>query len=281
MERMSISEFSRRSRLSPKALRLYDERGLLPPALVDASTGYRYYGTDQIERARLIAALRQLGIPLAEIKAVLDLQPESAADRIAAYWSGAEAEHATRRELADFVVKRLNGKRSVMYEVETREIPSRSLLCLKRNVEGWDGAWALGKEFIAILKELALPHMEGRAGAFFCIYWGEVSDDSDGPLEWCRPVPEEEAKVLAAQFPELTLRSEPAHGEAFVNIGPGGQTNAVQWQLVVESFHTWAEERGVGPNDLGVRITYLARPPRTENSAPDCDFAVPFSDRSG
>jgi hypothetical protein len=95
--------------------------------------------------------------------------------------------------------------------------------------------------------------MEGRAGATFCIYWGEVSDDSDGPLEWCRPVPDERAEVLATQFPELSLRTEPAHREAFVNIGPGGQTSTVQWQLVSESLHTWGKERGVEPYDLGVR----------------------------
>lgn len=280
MEPMSISEFARRSRLSPKALRLYDEMGLLPPARVDASTGYRYYGTDQIESARLIAALRQLGIPFAEIKVVLDLEPEMAAERVADYWSAVETEHAARRDLADFVVKRLHGKRSVMYEVETRQIPSRSLLCLKRNVYVEAGAWAFGKEFVGLLKERTLPHMEGIDGAVFCIYWSEVSDDSDGPLEWCRPVPDEEAEALATQFPELTLRTEPAHLEAFVNIGPGGQTSAVQWQLVSESLHAWGEERGVEPNDMGVRITYLAPPPRTEDSTPDCDFAVPFADRT-
>jgi len=108
------------------------------------------------------------------------------------------------------------------------------------------------------------------------MYWGEVSDDSDGPLEWCRPVPAAEAKALAAQFPELSLRTEPAHTEAFVDLGPGGQTSAVQWQLVWESLHAWGEERGAEPNELGVRITYYAPPPRTEGSAPDCDFAVPF-----
>jgi hypothetical protein len=46
-----------------------------------------------------------------------------------------------------------------------REIPSRSLLCLKRNVDGSAGAWALGKEFVGLLKECTLPSMEGRASA--------------------------------------------------------------------------------------------------------------------
>jgi DNA-binding transcriptional MerR regulator len=47
---VSIGEFARLSRLSPKALRLYDELGLLVPAEVDAETGYRWYADTQLER---------------------------------------------------------------------------------------------------------------------------------------------------------------------------------------------------------------------------------------
>jgi DNA-binding transcriptional MerR regulator len=281
VESMSISEFARRSRLSPRALRLYDELGLLAPARVDAATGYRFYAADQVETARLIAALRQLGVPLAEIKVVLGLEPALAADRVTGYWSAVETEHAARRELADAVVRQLHGKRSVMFEVATREIPSRSLLCLKRHVAGEAGAWALGKEFVRLLQERAAPRLEGQDGAAFCIYWGEVSDDSDGPLEWCRPVPAADAAELAGQFPELTLRTEPAHREAFVDLGPGGQTNAAQWQLVWQSLSAWGEEHGVQPTDLGARVTYRAPQPRTADSVPDTDFAVPFADRTG
>ena len=167
-----------------------------------------------------------------------------------------------------------------MYEVATREIPRRSLLCLKRDVQGEAGAWALGKEFVALLKGSALPRLEGQAGAVFCIHWGEVSDDSDGPLEWCRPVPEAEAEQLAGRFPQLTLRTEPAHREAFVHLGPGGQASAAQWQLISQALLEWGEEREVRPADLGARISYFAPPPRTADSVPDCDFAVPFADRA-
>jgi protein phosphatase len=58
---MSIGEFARQSRLSQKALRLYDEPGLLPPARVDPGSGYSFYETDQLEQARLVATLRQIG----------------------------------------------------------------------------------------------------------------------------------------------------------------------------------------------------------------------------
>ncbi|HTG47156.1 MAG TPA: helix-turn-helix domain-containing protein [Actinomycetota bacterium] len=270
---MSIGEFARRSRLSPKALRLYDGLGLLPPARVDEDTGYRFYEPGQLEQARLIAALRQLQVPLAEIKAILPLEPAQAAERVRGFWAATEDEHSARRTLAAQLIDELSGKRSVMYEVGTREIPERSLLCLKRNVPGRDQAWAFGKEFIALLRHYELPQVPGRAGAFFCIYWGEVSEDSDGPMEWCRPVPPDEAEALAARCPELTLRTEPAHQEAFVKIGDG-QIDGAEWQLVERSLHAWSDQRpDVRPADLGVRITYL---PSDVGKDTYQDFAVPF-----
>jgi hypothetical protein len=56
---LTIGEFARLSRLSPKALRLYDELGLLRPCRVDEWSGYRYYAPSQLERARLVGWLRQ------------------------------------------------------------------------------------------------------------------------------------------------------------------------------------------------------------------------------
>ncbi len=270
MEQVSIGEFARRSRLSPKALRLYDEMGLLVPARVDASTGYRFYGIDQLEPARLVADLRQLDVPLAEITDILALSPEMAAQRIADYWATAESEHSARRELARIIVDRLNGRRSVMYDVQTREIPSRSILTRKRNVAGESGAWAFGKECIGLLKDRPPARVDGPAGANFCIFWGDVNNDSDGPLEWCRPVPDKEAAMLAADFPEFSLRTEPAHKEAFIDFG---ETSPVQ-QLVSESLIAWANEHGVTAIDLGARITYYF--PTTEESVTSADFAIPF-----
>jgi DNA-binding transcriptional MerR regulator len=289
VEEVSIGEFARRSRLSVKALRLYDELGVLVPARVDEASGYRYYSDAQLEHARLVAMLRQLGLALAAIKNLLACDPVDAAESVATHWREAEAVHDARRDLADYLVNRLGGKKSVMYEVATREIPERSVLCLKRNVDE-QGAWALGKEFIAILRERPLPKMNGREGAMFSIYWGEVSADSDGPVEWCKPVPQSDAKALAPHYPELSLRTEPAHREAYVALsndalpaGPGGNP-PVHWQLASEALRAWAVGQGLDPEslalkpeDLGVRITYFATEPVTATSAPYCDFAVPFA----
>ena len=282
MKEISIGEFARRSRLSLKALRLYDERGVLVPARVDQASGYRYYDTAQLDDARLVVMLRQLQVPLAAVKELLACDPADAAARIAEHWRDAEAAHDARRDLADYLVSRLRGKRSVMYEVGMREMPKRSLLCLKRNVDD-QGQWAFGKEFIAILRERPLPKIEGREGAAFCIQWGWVNADSDGPVEWCKPVPQSEARALAEHYPELTLRTEPAHREAFVAL-PAGY-GAVQWNLACESLDAWAQEQehehegerlALTPEDLGLRTTYLATGPVTD-PVPDIDLALPFA----
>jgi DNA-binding transcriptional MerR regulator len=276
---MSIGEFARVSRLSPKALRLYDELGLLEPAHVADDSGYRYYSPSQLDRAWLIASLRQLQIPLAEIKSIVELEPDAAATRITQYWNAIEDQHTARRDLARYLIDRMQGKRPAMSEVNTRDIPARSVLSVKRSVEGVDGTWTFGKEFIGILRNHNLPKIDGRAGAFYCIWWGEVNDDSDGPLEWCRPVPTDQGEQLALQVPELVLRTEPAHREAFIHLGRWPHGEPAEWPLITQSLLDWSQEHKVQPSDLGARMTYLADAtvPDRETQGPDCDFALPIN----
>lgn len=110
-ERLTIGAFSRITHLSIKALRLYDESGLLPPIHIDPNTGYRYYSADQVERARLVAWLRRLGMPLARIQAVCaaaETDRSAAATAIGEYWQEVEADTKARRELADFLIAELS-----------------------------------------------------------------------------------------------------------------------------------------------------------------------------
>jgi DNA-binding transcriptional MerR regulator len=277
VDEMGIGEFASRSRLSARALRIYDELGLLRPARVDEDSGYRFYEPEQLKQARLIATLRQLHVPLAAIKAILPLEPTKAAERVRQFWAASESKHSSLRALAAYLIDELSGKRSVVYDVKTREIPERSLLCVKRNVTGEKEAWAFGKEFIALLRHYQLPQIEGRAGAFFQIFWGEVSEDSDGPIEWCRPVPPDQAEALAARCPELTLRTEPAHGEAFVPIGEG-QLDGADWQVGSRSLEAWSDQQqrnvDIRLASLGLRITYL---PSEAGKDTYQDFAIPFT----
>lgn len=111
---LTIGTFAKASRLSPKALRLYDELGLLTPDQVDPNTGYRLYAPEQLERARLLAWLRRLGMPLARIREMSDLAPAEAVIEVRAFLAWLEADTAARRDLATFLINHLSGEEPVM-----------------------------------------------------------------------------------------------------------------------------------------------------------------------
>ena len=124
---LTIGAFARTSRLSIKALRLYDESGLLPPVRTDPDTGYRYYDPAQLERARLVAWLRRLDMPLARIRLVCDLCESdrgAAVAEIREFWLRVEADAAARRELVDFLIGQLSlepGKDAAMPRAATTQ----------------------------------------------------------------------------------------------------------------------------------------------------------------
>lgn len=76
---MRIGDFARLGNVSVRALRFYDEIGLLRPLHIDPNSGFRHYGTGQIARLQQIAALQDLGFSLACIREMLrrDLPPAS------------------------------------------------------------------------------------------------------------------------------------------------------------------------------------------------------------
>ncbi len=98
MKELGAGEFSAVTGLSVKALRLYDERGLLVPARVDRATGYRRYAEDQIVTAGRIALLRRAGIGLADIARFL-AAPN--ADTIERWVADLAAETGARRRALD------------------------------------------------------------------------------------------------------------------------------------------------------------------------------------
>ena len=84
-----------------------------------------------------------------------------------------------------------------------------------------------------------------------------------------------------SRYPELSLRTEPAHLEAFVALPDEGD-EAVHWQLAMESLWAQAQEQEhkdqpvtLEPEDLGMRVTYL--PSALTTDEPYRDLALPFA----
>jgi DNA-binding transcriptional MerR regulator len=91
LELLSIGRFARLTGLSIGALRHYDEVDLLTPAKVSQETGYRFYRRDQADSARLIARLRDLDMPLPEIRSLLRADQAERGRRLAAHRARMEA----------------------------------------------------------------------------------------------------------------------------------------------------------------------------------------------
>ena len=70
--RLKIGEFSRLGRVTVRALRHYEEIGLLVPEIIDRWTGYRYYSVGQLQKIQSIMTLKSLGYSLEEIKDLWD-----------------------------------------------------------------------------------------------------------------------------------------------------------------------------------------------------------------
>ncbi|MEU2059702.1 MerR family transcriptional regulator [Streptomyces sp. NPDC013455] len=275
---LTIGAFAARSRLSAKALRLYDRLGLLEPARVDVSSGYRYYRAGQVERARLVALLRQLDMPLARIAEVVTAEGPEAAGRLAAYWADVEARVAGQRALAEYLRGRLSGGSCAMYEkftIETVEVPARVVITESRRtladeLPTWIGA-SLGR------LEAAAGKCGGVTGAPFVVYHSEVSMESDGPAESCVPVADAEAaRAWAREHGRVwgtRVREEPATRLAYTRITKA-QVAHPQILAAFEAVEQWLAREGLEPAGP-CREIYFADWAAAGAGDPVCDVAFP------
>jgi DNA-binding transcriptional MerR regulator len=108
-DRLTIGRLARLSGLTSRALRHYDKLGVLRPAAVGDANGYRLYDRGQVEVARQIRVLRELEVPLDEVRRIIaDPDSEDAQRRIAAHRARLEARLAELRT-AHYFLGRLAG----------------------------------------------------------------------------------------------------------------------------------------------------------------------------
>ncbi|HEY3510697.1 MAG TPA: MerR family transcriptional regulator [Kribbella sp.] len=120
---VTVGEFSRLTHLSVKTLHHYHEIGLLAPVSVDASSGYRRYGTDQVGTALLIRRLRDLRMPLPDVRAVVEAGDGTAREQtLRAHLGRMEQELAHTREVVTSLRELLTPGRPVL-EVQYRFVP--------------------------------------------------------------------------------------------------------------------------------------------------------------
>lgn len=161
---MSIGDFSRATRLTAKALRFYHREGLLEPAVVDASNGYRFYSPEQIADAQAIRAFRSMHLPVDDVRPIL--ATSEPADR-----SALIARHLARMETqldeTRSIVASLRGLLRLpdaAIEIEQRTVAPTPALVIRETIDLADlGDWfsqtvdALGRVAEASALQIAGP----------------------------------------------------------------------------------------------------------------------------
>lgn len=155
------SEAARRLGVSAKALRLYEQRGLLAPVRTEA--GWRAYGPAQMARAAAIAALRGLGLSLGQVARALDGDSQALQPALAAHQSALESQI---RQLAGTVQK----VRSMRAALGTSQAPSAGelvqLLRTDTNASvSFDLPWPWGGERFELHDIRPLTYIIGPLGS--------------------------------------------------------------------------------------------------------------------
>ncbi|MET1004147.1 MAG: MerR family transcriptional regulator [Propionibacteriaceae bacterium] len=264
---MNIGTFARRSRLSPKALRLYARRGVLTPAQVDPHSGYRRYTESQLATARLVAMLRRLEMPLTDVRELVNAPVESQTELLERYWSRAEARFAVQREQVDHLRARMTGVDPVGFPIAVRHVAAQRVLTVLRHttvagLSDWIGT--------------TLHRLHGTAqahglvtGQSWVIYHGEVNEDSDGPVEICVPIP------AAGRVPGTT-RIEPEHHEAYTSITVA-RAAFPQILSAYDAVEQWVRASGRTVSG-SPREVYVAGYAELGLHEQGCDVAFPIDD---
>ena len=222
-----IGRFSRMTRLSVKALRLYDEIGLLTPSWVDPSSGYRYYRPAQANRAEAIRILRSVDMPLDEIAEVLGQDdPEVTGKLLDAHRRRLTARLADQERMLRFLEAIIERKEGVLpYRVEVKEVPPARVATVHVHTNlsriGRDVEEGFGKLMMRL----------GSAGVFPsgppCIVYHDVIDeDTEGDLDICIPVSQDlepDGQVEMTEIPGGSVAFT-VHRGPYDEIGPAYHT---------------------------------------------------------
>jgi len=264
-----IGDFSKLGRITVKALRYYDEVGLLKPARVDDFTGYRYYTYEQLPRLNRILALKDLGFSLAEIGQLLasDLTPEQMRGMLKLRQAEIRQQLQEQTERLARVEARLRQieRESIMskYDVVIKKVESLKVAALRAVVPTPPDQGRLWHE----LEGHLAAHRVQPVGPCLSLYYDEEYKERDWDIEVCEPIesslPETE-RVKVRQLPGAETAACVVHHGPFVTIGEA-----------YEALMKWIGENGyriVGPG----REVYLREAKAADQNDPDTLTEIQF-----
>ena len=237
-ELLSIGRFSRLSGLTIKALRHYDEIGLLRPTRVDDASGYRYYSLAQARDAEAIRRLRSLDVPLDEVAALLQAEGAQLRQRLAVHRARIEGRAVETQRILAELDRLIDGKEELVPDatrteskLEVVDVPDRQVLLARERTDA-DSVSKVIPRLITETHARLLASGGGFAGAPLCIC---PFPDDDGVAEIAVGWP------VSEDFPGAeTLRG--GRALVFEHIGPY-EALGRSYRLMSEAM----EKRGLVP----------------------------------
>lgn len=247
-----IGDFSKLSRVSIKALRLYDEMGLLKPVEVDRFTGYRYYEFNQLPRLYRILALKDLGFSLEEIGRLLE--SEMPVEQMRGMLRLRRAEIRQRVEAEEARLQRVELWLRVIeqedsmskYDVVIKTIEPLKVAAVRGVVPTPPDQRSLWDELISHLQEKSARMI----GPPMAIYHDPEFKERDWDIEVVMPLSEEipsSQRVQVYELPEVQKMACVVHTGPFATIGEA-----------YDALAKWIDQNGyhiVGPGrELNLRL---------------------------
>jgi DNA-binding transcriptional MerR regulator len=259
-ELFSIGEFSQITGLSVKTLRFYDEKDLLKPAQVDETTSYRYYNAASVDRARMIALLREMQFSLRDIGAILN-DCEDQSDLLAylerqrrTIEQRIRADRATSKKLERMIAEEREADRIARrgeFAIEEKKLEPILVAGIRMN-----GRYAdCGAGFSRIAREMG-KYLGGKP---LCLYYDGEYREEDADFEPCIPL-RREASITDG----LSVRTLPAiHCLTLVHQGPYRQLGRSYRRILTE-----AKRRGISLS-VPTREVYIKGPGMIFKGNPD------------
>lgn len=243
-----IGEFSRLSQISIKALRHYDNLGLIQPEHIDKFTGYRYYTLQQLPCAHQIMALKEMGLSLEQIGIMLNQDLSIEELRGMLRLKQAEIEQQVREEqqrlaMVEFHLNMINTEDKMSeLNIVVKEIPTFKALYLRfYPKEGQIPS--IAAEVQKLIANGTIKH----TGKWMGITYAEPINPEEYEFGFTVPVTDEQTDDIELSSGDtLALTTMPAVLAATIVVQGHGEKELLQNRVLLAQ---WATENGYTPCD--------------------------------
>ncbi len=268
---LRIGDFSRLSRVSIKALRHYDELGLLRPAHVDTFTSYRYYDVGQLLRLYRILALKDLGLsleaigqllhddlPTAELRGMLRLRRAELQQRL--------ADEAARLERIERLLRQIDqeGQMST-HDVVLKTLEPQTVASIRAVVPTPPDQ---GPLWATLMGALETEHVRVQ-GTPITVYHDTEYKERDWDVEVCAPV------AAGTAVPGIAVAELPGHETAACVVYHGPLAGLPE---AYDALARWISQNGyqaAGPTrEVNLRVAGPIADQHTPDSVVEIQFPV-------